>query len=298
MSTERSKGWVGSLVVHGLLLSAVIFGSGLGVRAPEEKLQTSGSLVLNFNGNGSPAPGSGKGRSIVPKGKPDAKPKQDTSPFFDAKKVNAEIKRLRAEEDRRAAEADRLLQKQRAQERLVAQKENSAKPTQDPKKTDVTTLEQWLKDHPGKSKPPPATQPTKPGKPARNGPPITSDSINVKNILGNGPGLPSGIGEGGDPNGGGPIRATYVQELKLRIQAHWLVLIEEEGASLDSTTRGVFRLNISNNGNLSFDGWNTDPRNQLFERLLRRAIDNVRNIGPRPAGMPSVLSLSIDARLQ
>ena len=80
------------------------------------------------------------------------------------------------------------------------------------------------------------------------------------------------------------------------LQRHWQNLLQSEGSGLDASIEGVFVLNISGNGNLSFGGWVKDPRNPLFENLVRRAIEAVGNCGQRPAGFPSSLRPSFSAR--
>ncbi|MDR1497540.1 MAG: procyclic acidic repetitive family protein [Puniceicoccales bacterium] len=296
MANERLKSWTASILIHGLSAAALVFFAGH-TPTPTPDKEPIGSLVINFDGDGSPAPGNGPGTSTIPKGEPDAKPEPNVKPEPEPEDPLLEqIKQIREQQKR---------------EREAAQTPPTPTPTPtppppptppqpSPQPTTLTTLEAFQKEHPRKQ-----TPPTKPDKRSTQRTPrtqrtpanIKSTGIDVTKIIGKTPlGVQGGVGSGGNPNGGGPIAANYENRLKLLIQAQWQLLLDAEGRTLQPGISGEFRLNISNNGNISFGGWTRQPHNPLFESLLRRAIDAVGNkAGPRPAGtLPSII-FAIDA---
>ena len=289
--THNIKGWLGSIALHGTLLGALIFLTGPRSTPPPEEKPQAGSLVLNLTGDGSPSMGTAS--NATPPPVPASEPKQ---PLFDVEKINQTIERQREEARKRAEEAAKA--NPPPPPPVPPEKNLPPPPREEPAKEPTpqqTTLKEFQSKHPTprNAKPDSNTRPL--NKPNNNGTKTRSPApgININNIIG-----PDNPGAG-TPNGGGPIVVTqYKDRLRLLLQEQWRELVSREGAQLERSTQGEFRLNISNNGNISFGGWIRNPNNALFERLLRRAIDNVGNAGSRPPGMAPSLIFPISAEIQ
>ncbi|MDR2430575.1 MAG: hypothetical protein LBD14_06810 [Puniceicoccales bacterium] len=283
--THKVKGWIGSISLHGMLLGALVFLTGPRLTPPPEEKHQAGSLVLNLTGDGTPSIGTPGNTTSPPVNIP--KPEQ---PLFDVEKINKSIERQREEARRRAEEEAKA--KTVPPPPPIIPPPPDVKPAKEPEPKQIT-----LKDFQAKHPTPPLnTKPpngnTRPNKSNNSGAkPIPG--ININNILG-----PASPGAG-NPNGGGPVVVTqYKDRLRLLLQEQWRELVSREGSQLERSTQGEFRLNISNNGNISFGGWTRNPNNALFERLLRRAIDKVGNAGARPPGMATSFIFAISADIE
>ncbi|MDR2513171.1 MAG: TonB C-terminal domain-containing protein [Puniceicoccales bacterium] len=284
MAHENSKGWVGSLLLHGLLAGALVAFSGLGARQMAEK-KDPGSLVLVLNGDGSLAPGAGDGKSEIPEGRPDAAPPRD-----DLTEALKEI----------AKQVENLPPPTEPEPPPASPPKPDTKPITPPKdpkprEPEQMTLEQFKAKHPGNIRPKPPKPKGNNKSTGANKSAIVSQGLNISNIITGPLGVQGGAGLGGTPNGGGPIVAQYTQRLAMLIRAQWQHLLDLEGRSIPPGTSGKFLLSISNNGSISFAGWERSPGNAHFESLLRRAIDAVGNAGPRPPQTPSSVSFDIVA---
>ena len=282
MAYENSKGWVGSLLVHGLLAGALIAFSGLSAHhTPEEK--PPGSLILVLNGDGSPAPGAGGGKSEVPEGRPDAAQQPD--------KLTETLNNVADQIDRLPQDPTPPMEPSKPVEPV---KKPAEPPKNKPPEPRQMTLEEFKAKHPGRIKKPPEPSRNKNAEGARN-PAIKSANVNLDNIINAPLGVQGGAGLGGTPGGGGPVVAQYTQRLAMLIRAQWQHLLDLEGRDIPPGTSGKFRLSISNNGSISFAGWERSPGNAHFEALLRRAIDAVGNAGQRPPQTPPSVSFDIVA---
>ncbi|MDR2845368.1 MAG: hypothetical protein LBV28_04655, partial [Puniceicoccales bacterium] len=98
MTNERTKGWIGTLAIHGLFVGALVLFSGL--HSPDIEAPSVGSLVLNLTGDGSPL-GVGGGNSPVPQGNPDASPAAPAeAPLFDPSTISKHIEKIKREQER------------------------------------------------------------------------------------------------------------------------------------------------------------------------------------------------------
>jgi outer membrane biosynthesis protein TonB len=330
MAHERTKGWLASLAIHGGLACALLMFSG--IRAPEEEPPTpTASLVLNLDGDGSPAPGSG-GDAAIPKGREDANPEDALTELDnEIRRQQDALKRLEEqnrldEEQRRAEEEKRKRDAQKPE--VTPPKPVPEKPVPEPKPDKPD------KPKPDKAKPDKPTPPASPEKPevvslrdilakkraeqARlagqvphakpakdNAPkrgPGKKPGVDVGRIISStGPlGVAGGTGPGGNPNGGGPVVADYIGRLKMFIQAQWQLQLDTRGnGRLPAGMTGKFRLKISLHGTISFGGWESNPRNPLFESLLVNALSAVgRSAGKPPPGTPTehIFEISVDSR--
>jgi hypothetical protein len=240
-------------------------------------------LVINLDGDGTPAPGAGGGEALVAKGRLDGDPKPPPASSSDAAKPpppkppKSIVKPPKPTPPKPVVTPPKPAQ--------------TTPPTSPPKQISYADFQ---KDRDKNTKPTKSIPPTKPTTGAKRG----ARALDISRYgRGASLGVEQGTGLGGSPKGGGATLAAYEDRLKLLIQQQFQALVNEQGGSLAGLS-GEFQLRVSNNGNLSFSGWTQDPKNALFERLLRQAIDRVRNIGPRPAGSLTLQIFKIEATPQ
>ncbi|MDR3229104.1 MAG: hypothetical protein LBT53_06810 [Puniceicoccales bacterium] len=304
MNKEKAKGWFASLTLHGLLAGGLFIFSGVAAAPDEPDALKDTVLVININGDGTPAPGTG-GEAIANKGKPDAPTRPaPPAPTDDSPLVHELPDAPATPEPPTPVEPEPEpvpvpVPPKPATE--VVKPPKPPKPTTKPEtaKPEQMTLDDFLKEKNANKKPDKSVRTSAVKKPV-----IGRDGLgNLKDYrAGASAGIDSDTNDNGRGtlNGGGAQLGAYEDRLKLLIQERWQKLVDERGGSLAGLS-GEFRLRISNNGNLSFDGWTLKPQTSnsadaaLFERLLRNAIDSVRRIGPRPAGVLSLQLFQIKA---
>jgi outer membrane biosynthesis protein TonB len=302
---SHSKGWIGTLAIHGALAAVLVMFSGLRGQS-EPEIKPMGSLVINLDGDGSPAPGAGGGSALIPKGVENGNPDSDAA----RKALEEEIKKqneadAREEERRRKEEAKPKppvpVPDPKPDPKLPPVKKPPV-PAKDSGKPELVSLDAIIAQRNAAAKNAKKSTNSKTATTtAKNTNGSGKTGVDVSRIIGiggTGPlGVAYGSGPGGNPNGGGAALANYEDRLKLLIQAQWQQLIDREGnGRIPSGMSGEFKLTISRNGSLSFGGWVRSPGNALFESLLRRAIDAVgRNGGSPPPGVSSLLIFEIIA---
>jgi outer membrane biosynthesis protein TonB len=327
-SSNNIKGWVVSLALHGLLAGALVLLSGMRTNEPPPAKKDT-VLVLNLNGDGSPAPGSGGGEALLPKGTPDGDPKRPAKPEDD---LLADIFKKLEQPPPPAPEPPAVAEEKRPPPPPVKPPpvtppplpKEIPKPKIEPKKKIVKpkppapaekqmTLAEWQKEQERLAKD--AAKKNAKNRNAKNSAKTGAKNSGASKTStpkragldlskykpgagGSSLGVAAGTGTGGSANGGGKVIAAYEDRLKLLIQENFQALVNERGNAL-AGIRGVFKLRISANGNLTFDGWTQNPNSALFEQLVRLAIQRVgRDAGPRPAGYLALQIFPIEATPQ
>jgi len=308
MPQENTKGFAVSVAAHAVLVGGVFLYTAFRPTPPVEK--PPGAIVVRLDGNGEPF-GDGGGNSPAPAGREDGdgRPRSpDTPPAtqddavqraLDAQnraleRALREQQRRQSEEARRAAEEERRRQ---AAARAAAEAAEARR--RQPQRTQPMTLDEFRQRN-GTDSNQSRPAPSRPAAGGANTTParIHTTGIDVGQVLAGGGrggrGTLSGAGAGGSAQGGGPVAMAYEEKVKMLIQARWQALLDAEGRSLGGLS-GEFLLNIGNNGALRFGGWTRPPGNALFERLLRRAIEEVGNIGSRPPAMRATIALNVVA---
>ncbi|MDR1817378.1 MAG: TonB C-terminal domain-containing protein [Puniceicoccales bacterium] len=306
MTFENSKGWFVSLALHAALIAGLLLHSAFKPAPPEEKPPQHAALVVNLTGNGG-AFGDGGGKSPAPKGRPDAPKRAEHDPVAEFARQQEKARREAArslakikEQQQREAERQRQEEERRARAQTspapaVPTPAKPVKPADDSSR--AVSVADWMRAN---DTAPARAQ--KPARPSHSGastgaatPVVRSGGVDLSRVFSGG--VENGAGAGGSRDGGGPVVAGYETKIKLLIQARWQELLDTDpdGRALGGLT-GEFNLRVSRNGNISFGGWTRAPGNAHFERLLRRAIDEVGNAGARPPAMRDVLNFTITAR--
>ena len=302
MAKENANGMITSLAIHGLLVGGLVLFSGVTAVSRIEKPQD-GTFMVELVGDGDGAPGIIGQAPGLADGTLQGDPKEQTSGLFPTDEANQVLDSLRAElAAAEKQEQARIAAEARAR-REAEEKKKQLPPTRDPQATETQkrtskgsekiSLEEFQQ---GQKKPAGQSKGGNSRKGSASGASRQIKGVRIGGSGGNSFGVAGGVGNNGGGGGNASAHALYSGRITMLLQRHWQQLLLSDGSGLDSSINGTFLLNISANGNISFGGWVKDPRNPLFESLLLRAIREVGNCGPRPAGYSATVESEISAR--
>ncbi len=306
MAAENSKGMITSLAVHGLLVGGLVLFSGVSAMSDAEKPED-GTFMVELVGAGTGAPGiPGRAPGLAEgtlQGNPREVPGLAAASSAELDRMLADLRQdvaaveQRAREDARREAAEKARQEREVRNRppTPPARENATQESNVRQSEGRISLQDFEANNPGGRRNNGNSGQRKDGNARGNGVrQIAGVSLGVGS--GNSFGVSGGRGENGGPGGSASAHDLYKGRIGMLLERQWQNLLRGDGSGLDASIEGVFVLNISSNGNLSFGGWVKDPRNPLFENLVRQAIAAVGNCGPRPAGFPPSLRPRFSAR--
>lgn len=242
--SEGTRGWVGSLVVHAVIVGALIGASWLGAHQADGNLDAVDPLIVDLNGLIGRKPGEiGRDPGV-------AQGQTTGSRLFRGKQVDMA----------------------KVREQQVAQNAGGSSGTNRPKST--TT---------GSGKPSTGGRESLDDFNRSRGTGRGTGSGTSTGIAGVQLGRATGTGDNGGEGGRATAQQMYAGEVLARFRQAWADAVTTDGEDLGSIQCGI-RVLVTASGQVSFSGYINEPASSKAKALLRRAIAQIGNCGRPPDG--------------
>lgn len=242
--SEGSRGWVGSLVVHAVVVGALVAASWLGAHQSDGTLDAVDPLIVDLNGVLGRRPGEVGRESGVAKGSTTG------SKLFHFKPVDMQKVREAAQPDAGGSSASTT--------RTV--------PSGSGSRANSSGARESLDDF-NRSR----------GNGRGTGGGTTGGVAGVQL------GRANGTGDNGGEGGRASAQQLYAGEVLARFRQAWADVVTSDGEDLGAFRCGV-KVVVSASGNVAFAGFINEPASSKAKALVRRAIGQIGNCGRPPDG--------------
>ena len=242
--SEGSRGWVGSLIVHVLVVGALVGASWLGAHQSDGTLDAVDPLIVDLNGVLGRKPGEvGRDPGV-------AKGQETGSRLFRGKPVD--MAKVREANQPDAGGSSGATSKTRPN---GSGSRSTSSGTRE-------SLDDFNRSH---------------------GTGRGTGSGRGAGVAGVQLGRATGTGDNGGEGGRASAQQMYAGEVLARFRQAWADVVTSEGEDLGSFQCGV-KVSISASGNVTFAGFINEPSSAKAKALVRRAVGQIGNCGAPPEG--------------
>lgn len=274
-----NSGYLGSVVIHGVLIAIGLSAASLAVPEPADEPASPGTIIDVDTGGGDGGGGGGTSGPV-------------TTTTTHREILFTPVKALDSKQ-------------------LLAQwQANQVVPTPTPVKPTVP-----VRPAPDRIVSTSSTQSTPP--PGRTAPPVSRPDAPtggprtlVAPTVGIGPGVAGGPGPGATgprgpgptgpgSGGGGGVSSSLAASVRAEFAGIYIPLFRELGADIASEKdSGEVKLRVSPAGNVTFAGWVTRPSEALLEKIVLRSIEAMRPVSPPKGGVETLVPIRFSGSVE